>query len=162
MPITAHIRWLCGMIVMPGPQTTLRMVNFAELWRFCTPARAGAPSLAMTAAGVETARATISRTDLCAGSRLTASWQSAMNRSRSNTAAPPIQLCGRFRGGRGAMSFLMKVIGSIEFEHQVAIDSRLVTWRIFGVDTGRHALDHGARIGAVEIGDRIAVSSRLV
>src|SRR5215469_1044855 len=112
----------------------------------------------MTAVGSETARATISRMDLWVGSRLMAVRHSTMKRSRSNTAMAPFPLGGRLCRGFGAMPLLMKIIGSIKFQHEIAIDRWRITRRVVGADAGWSACDHRSRVGAVEVGDRIAVS----
>src|SRR5215472_16727233 len=72
------------MMVMPGPQIRFRIVRFGARWITLIPARSGSPSAAITSSGSLTARATTSRTNRWVGSAVTALWQSAKNRSRSN------------------------------------------------------------------------------
>src|SRR5262249_31741916 len=84
MPITAHIWWSWGEIVIRGPHTTLRIVRSPGCYIFCIPERCGSPYPLRTALGSETARATTSRTDLYVASSTREARQSAINWSRSN------------------------------------------------------------------------------
>src|SRR5258708_34231543 len=70
---------------MWGPQTTFRIVSVSERKRVWIPARSGSPSPFRTAAGLETARAVISRTKLRLGSCFRTARHSLMKESNSNT-----------------------------------------------------------------------------
>src|SRR6516164_7840811 len=64
--------------------------------------------------------------------------------------------------GRGSVALLVKIVGPVEFEHQVAVDCGRVLCRIVGTDTARQAFDDRGRVRAVKIGDRITVSAAFV
>ena len=64
--------------------------------------------------------------------------------------------------GRGSVALLVKIVGPVEFEHQVAVDCGRVLCRIVGTDTARQAFDDRGRVRAVKIGDRITVGAAFV
>src|SRR6516164_279286 len=151
------------MIVIPGPQITLRIVSSSEQWSFCISARFGSHRPATTAEGSATARATTSRTDLWVESALTAARQSAINWSTSNIACLPfLSLSGSQHRGLGAMPLVVEIIGSIKLEDQITINRGRIPRRIVTAGACRDGLDHAVRVRAVEIGDRIAVGPGFV
>ena len=71
-------------------------------------------------------------------------------------------LLGRERSGFRAMPLLVKIIGPVEFENEVAVNRGRIARRIVGAGAAREAFDHRICIGAVKEGDRITVGARLI
>src|SRR5918996_1338916 len=80
--------WSWGAPIMPGCKTGFRIVRVGERYRTLTPGRCGSPSAAIAAFGSLTARATSSLTRLGGELCASASWHSAINRSRSSITSP--------------------------------------------------------------------------